>query len=298
MHVPVLKNEVLRYLAPRSNKNFIDCTIGQAGHAISLLERIKPEGKLLGIDWSKETIFSLKKKLKKEVEGERLILINDNFVNLKKIVQEKRFAPVSGILFDLGVSSWQLKESGKGFSFQKNEPLNMQMFDARNQKPTAEEIVNKWSLKEIEKILKEYGEERFAKKIAQEIGKARKKETIETTFQLVEIIKKSVPLWYQHQKIHWATKTFQALRIVVNQELDNLRKALPQALETLKPGGRMVVISFHSLEDRIVKRFFKEKERIKEIKILTPKPIRPSKEELEFNPSSRSARLRAGVKLR
>jgi 16S rRNA (cytosine1402-N4)-methyltransferase len=161
---------------------------------------------------------------------------------------------------------------------------------------TAEEIVNEWSEKKIERILKEYGEEKFAKRISREIVKARKVKPIKTTFQLVEIIKRAVPSFYKQKRIHFATKTFQALRIAVNNELENLKVALPQAIEVLEKGGRLVVISFHSLEDRIAKNFLKEKEREGKIKILTKKPIRPSKGEIIKNPRSRSAKLRAAIK--
>jgi len=218
-----------------------------------------------------------------------LILVNDSYVNLAETVRKQRFKPVSGILFDLGFSSWHLEESGRGFSFEKNEPLDMR-YNPENPL-TAEKIVNNWSEREIEKILREYGEERFTKRIAREIIQERKIKPIKTTFQLVETIKKSTPIWYHHRRIHPATRTFQALRIAVNDELNNLKKALPQAVEILEKDGRLAVISFHSLEDRIVKNFFREN-----LKILTKKPIRPSLEEIEINPRSRSAKLRVGQK--
>jgi len=192
------------------------------------------------------------------------------------------------------MSSWHLEESGRGFSFLKNEPLDMR-YSPQNPL-TAEKIVNYWSKSEMEKILREYGEERFAKKIAEKIIEARQSKPIKTTSQLVEIIKKAVLSRYRHQKIHFATRTFQALRITVNDELNNLEKALPQTLEILKPGGRLVVISFHSLEDRIVKNFYRDSSPEK-LKILTKKPIRPTPEEIKINPRSRSAKLRAAIKL-
>jgi len=162
---------------------------------------------------------------------------------------------------------------------------------------TAEKIVNYWSFQEIEKILRDYGEERFAKEIAEKIVEARKWKPIENIFQLVEIIKRAVPAWYQYKKLHFATRTFQAIRIAVNDELNNLKKALPQALEILKPGAILAVISFHSLEDRIVKNFYRERVSINEIKILTKKPIIPSQKEAKINPRSRSAKLRVAIKL-
>jgi len=297
MHIPVLQNEVLKYLDPKPNQNFIDATIGEGGHSAAILEKNAPKGKVLGIELDPELYEKLqaaKLKVKNEKLKNRLILVNDSFVNLKEIVKRERFLAVSGILFDLGMSSWHLEESGRGFSFLKNEPLDMR-YSPQNPL-TAEKIVNYWSKPEMEKILEEYGEERFAKKIAEEIIEARQSKPIKTTSQLVEIIKKAVLSRYRHQKIHFATRTFQALRITVNDELNNLEKALPQTLEILKPGGRLVVISFHSLEDRIVKNFYRDSSPEK-LKILTKKPIRPTPEEIKINPRSRSAKLRAAIKL-
>jgi 16S rRNA (cytosine1402-N4)-methyltransferase len=292
MHIPVLQKEVFQYLNPQSNENFIDCTIGSGGHTLAILEKNGPGGKVLGIDADLEQIENCK--LKIENFKKRVILACDNFSNLKEIVKRKRFRNVQGILFDLGMSSWHLEESGRGFSFLKNEQLDMN-FAQDKKRLTAKEIVNNWPVEEIEKILKEYGEERFVKKIALKIIENRKIEPIiKSTFQLIQIIKEAIPLWYQHQRIHFATRTFQALRIAVNNELDNLKIALPQALDILEPRGRLVVISFHSLEDRIVKHFFKS--RTKFLKILTKKPISPSKKEVEINPRSRSAKLRAIIK--
>lgn len=289
MHIPVLKKQVLEYLDPKPNQNFIDCTIGNGGHSLEILEKIKPEGKVLGIDWEKETIYNLKAK-------KNLILSCGNFVHLKKIVKSKGFKNISGILFDLGMSTWHLKQSGRGFSFMKDELLDMR-YNPKSQELTAMEIINTWPPKAIENILKEFGEEKFAEKITKQIIETRKTESIKTTFKLIETIQKAVPSGYQHQKINCGTRTFQALRIAVNQELSNLKNVLPQALELLKPKGKIIVICFHSLEDRIVKEFFKEKAQKNEIEILTKKPIRPSGQEIKFNPSSRSAKLRAVIKL-
>ena len=296
-HIPVLQNEVLKYLDPKPNQNFIDCTIGEGGHSAATLEKNAPKGKVLGIELDPELYEKLqaaKLKVKNEKLKNRLILVNDSFANLKEIVKRERFPAVSGILFDLGMSSWHLEESGRGFSFLKNGPLDMR-YSPQNPL-TAEKIVNYWSKSEMEKILREYGEERFAKKIAEKIIEARQSKPIKTTSQLVEIIKKAVLSRYRHQKIHFATRTFQALRITVNDELNNLEKALPQTLEILKPGGRLVVISFHSLEDRIVKNFYRDSSPEK-LKILTKKPIRPTPEEIKINPRARSAKLRAAIKL-
>jgi 16S rRNA (cytosine1402-N4)-methyltransferase len=288
-HKPVLLKEVIECLKVEKNKNYIDCTIGEGGHAIEILKKNGPRGKVLGIEIDPE----LYKKLKGE-KLERLILVNDSYCNLEKIVKKLNFKKVAGILFDLGISSWHLEKSKRGFSFLREEPLDMR-FDP-NQSLTAEKILNEWSEREIEKILKDYGQEKFAKKISRMICKERKAKPIKTTHQLVKILERATPVWYQRKRIHFATKTFQALRIAVNKELDNLKNALPKALEVLESEGRLAIISFHSLEDRIVKNFFKENFKKGLIKIITKKPIRPSFEEIKKNPRSRSAKLRAAIK--
>lgn len=288
LHKSVLKDEVIGYLNPKPNENFIDANFGAGGHAKSILERTKPKGKLLGIELDK----SLLEKNKNEA-NERLILVNDNFKILKKIVRENDFKDVSGIIFDLGFSSWHIEKSERGFSFQKNEILDMR-YD-KSAGTTAMDILNKWREEEIEKVLKEYGQERFSRKIAKAIIERRKEKPIIKTFELVEVIKKVIPF---QKRINPATRTFQALRIAVNEELENLKSVLPQALEILKPDGKIVVISFHSLEDKIVKNFFKEKKQKGEIEILTKKPIGPTNEEIKNNLRSRSAKLRAAIKIK
>lgn len=285
MHTPVLQKEVLEYLNPKANENFVDCTLGFGGHSLAVLQRTDPEGKVLGIEADPELC---KKVLARNIE--RLIIVNDSYCNLKKIVEEKKFGPLHGILLDLGLSSWHLERSGRGFTFQKQEPLDMRYRDDTPLR--AETIVNSWSRGDIEKILKEYGQERFASRIAKKIVGVRGSRKIENTFQLVEIINKAVPASYRRGRINPATRTFQALRIAVNDELNNLRKVLPQTVDILSQGGRLVVISFHSLEDRIVKNFLKENK----LKILTKSPVTPGEEEIRANPSSRSAKLRAAIR--
>ena len=277
MHIPVLKKEVLQYLDPEPNENFIDCTINVGGHTYSILEKTKPNGKVLGIELDKDIFDKLSLS-----KIDRLVLANDSYTNLKKIVQKHSFGSVNGILFDLGMSSWHLEESERGFTFLKDEPLDMRY--SLDNDLSADKIINNYSQKEIEKILKEYGEERFAKRIAKNIIQER---PIKTTFQLVKVIGR------RREKIHPATRTFQALRIAVNDELNNLKKALPQAVKVLEKGGRIVIISFHSLEDRIVKNFFKDSN----LNILTKKPVISSQEEIKINPRSRSAKLRAATKV-
>ncbi len=292
MHIPVLEKETLEALDPQPNENFIDATIGQAGHSLKILGKNGPNGKLLGIDQTPEQIETAREKIK-DFEN-RIILECGNFSNLKEIAEKNNFGPVNGILFDLGFSSWHVDESGKGFSFQKDEPLLM---NYGQEGLTAEQIVNQWSEEDLEMILSQYGQERFSRQIAHQIVEIRRIKAITSTFQLIEAIKKAMPRRYQNGKIHFATRTFQGLRIAANQELENLKKALPQAIEMLAPGGRLAVISFHSLEDRIVKVFLKEEALKNKIKILTKKPIVPGLIETRENPRSRSAKLRAARKI-
>lgn len=291
MHIPVLQKEIIQYLDPKPNENFIDCTMNGGGHALAILEKTAPDGKLLGMDWDREILRFPAKQAKLKA---RLKLVNDNFVNLKEVVKKEKFGKAQGTLLDLGLSSWHLEESGRGFSFLRNEPLDMR-YNPENP-ITAEKILNYWSVQEIEKILKDFGEERFAREIARSILKFRQSRPLKTTFQLLEIVKTATPNWYQQKRVNPATKTFQALRIAVNDELKNLEKVLPQALDVLKPGGKIAIISFHSLEDRIVKSFFREKEKENLLKILTKKPVIPQKEEVKINPRSRSAKLRVAQK--
>lgn len=251
VHKPVLIKEVLKYLNPKPNENFIDATIGEGGHAKEILNKNRPLGKLLAIDLDKSQIEN--SRLNLSAFGERIILINDSYSNIKEIVEKTGFNPVNGILLDLGFSSWHLEKSNKGFSFQKDEPLDMRYSD--NNELTAEKIVNEYPEKEIEKILREYGEEKFSKIIAQKIVEYRNIKNIKTTLELKGIIESVIS---KREKIHPATRTFQALRIAVNRELDNLKEFLPKAVEILADNGRLVVISFHSLEDKIVKKFFNQ----------------------------------------
>ena len=299
MHIPVFPKEVLQYLDPKPNENFIDCTIGEAGHAIEILKKTSPGGKLLGIDLNSDSLKSSEFKIKESgLDGKRIVLANDNFANLKNIAERFNFRPVQGILFDLGISSEELEKSGRGFSFLRDEPLLMTLRkDIKPDDLTAEKIVNNFRTEELEKIFKEYGEERFAGRIAARIAEERKRKRIKTTGELVEIIRKALPAKYKYGKIHFATRTFQALRIATNDELANLEKALVQALNVLSLRGRLAVISFHSLEDRIVKNFLKERQKNNSVKILTKKPVRPGEEEIAGNPRSRSAKLRAAEKI-
>lgn len=309
-HIPVLLDEVLEILDPRSNQNFIDCTLGGGGHTVELLKRTSPDGKVLGIDLNEEAIRVAKLKAQmSNVETDRLIAVEGNFRDLEKIVHQNNFKNISGILLDLGFSSMEMDDSEKGLSFQYDAPLDMRF---GKEGITADEVVNTFRKKELEDIFRTYGEERFSGRIARIICEVRKERPIKTTFELVEAIRKVIPTKFQHGRIHFATKVFQALRIYVNKELDNLVKVLPQAVNLLEPGGRLAVISFHSLEDRIVKDFFREESKNcvcpkeapicqcghkAKLKILNKKPIIPKEEEAKINPRSRSAKLRAAVRL-
>jgi len=290
-HISVLQKEIIEYLDPKPNQNFIDCTADGGGHTINILESTGPKGKVLAIDWDQEMANRLKTKAKEWQK--RMIVVNDNFANLKEIIKKEDFKKIDGILFDLGFSSFHPDESRRGFTFQKQEPLDMR-YDENNPL-TAEKILNFFSQQDLEKILTEYGEEKFAREIAKEIITERRIGEIKNTFQLVSQVKRAIPERFQHQKIHPATRTFQALRIAVNDELNNIKKGLEAALEVTAKGGRVVVISFHSLEDRIVKNFIKENRN--SLQGLNKKPITPKWEEIRINPRSRSAKLRAFTKI-
>lgn len=294
IHTAVLKKEVLESLDVKQNENFVDCTIGEGGHAEDILSKNGPEGKLLGIDLDPHQIASsqwLHVQFK-----DRITLVSDSYTNLTEIAERKEFKPINGVLLDLGMSSAQLEGTQKGFSFQVDQGLDMRYNDETGFL-TAEKIVNEWPEEKITELLENYGEEKFARKIAKNIVEQRKLGRIKSTFQLIEIIKDATPSAYWRGKIHYATRTFQALRIAVNDELENIKRVLPQAISLLAPDGRLAVISFHSLEDRIVKNFFASESKKGTVKILTKKPITAGRDELSKNPRSRSAKLRVAIKI-
>ncbi len=280
--------------SPASEKIVLDATFGGGGHSKEILERY-PNVKVVALDQDKGAWEKAKSKFRGLEK--RISFVNKNFRDLDNLGAElpsRSSAPkFDAIIFDLGLSSDQLENSGRGFSFMKDEPLQMTMKE--NPLPedlTAMDIVNGWSEKSLADIIYGYGEERFSRRIAKGIVEARKKGKIETTGQLVKIIEENVPSAYRRGRLHFATKTFQALRIAVNDELGTLQIGLEKGLEALKKGGRMAVISFHSLEDRIVKRFYKEKEKEKKVILINKKPIIGKEEEIKNNPRSRSAKLR------
>lgn len=266
---------------------------------MGILNRNAPNGKVLAIDWDMEMIKRVIIRISDFDLRERLILVNDNFVNLKKIVSEYNFNNISGVLLDLGMSSFHIEESGRGFTFLKDEPLGMNFVGDGfgNDLPNAEEIINNYSGEKLAEIFKEYGGERFARSMAGKIVEARKTKLIKTTKELIGVIKSAVLSKFRHNRIHFATRIFQALRIEVNREIENLKSVLPQVFDVLNSGGRLAVISFHSLEDKEVKDFFREKKTKGEMNILTKKPLRPFFEEVKNNPRARSAKMRVAVKI-
>jgi len=313
-HTPVMLKEVIWLLAPRPGENYLDCTLGGAGYTLEIAKRIMPGGKILAIDLDKAAINNAAEIIKKN-KYQNIILANENFKNLSTIVK-KYFAAseadkFSGIVFDLGLSSAQLQDGSRGFSFQLLQaPLNMSF--AAPAEITAQAIINNYSRQELTKIFRDYGEEKFAYQIAGEIIKVRQKEVIKTVGQLVNIVKQVIPARWQSGKIHPATKIFQALRLAVNNELENLQLALTSAVALLAPCGKIAVVTFHSLEDRVVKKFFREESRDclcpptypacrcqhqARLKIITPRVIRPSEEEVLNNPRARSAKLRVAERI-
>ncbi len=283
VHKPVLLREVLDLLQVAPGKRYIDATLGEGGHALAIVQR---GGIVLGIDQDPRILEQANRHL-----GNKAVLIQGNFKEIDRIAHENRFTEVDGILMDLGISSWQLEKSGRGFSFQRDEPLDMRADSTLT--VTAADLLNGLSQDELEKLFQKYGEEERAKSFAASVVRARSLRPFRTTFDLVRVIEKAVR---KRERIHPATKIFQALRIAVNDEIENLRSALPRAFEVLGAEGRMVVISFHSLEDREVKRFFGVLEGENRGIVLTDKPIRPTAEEIAENPRARSARMRGIIK--
>ena len=302
-HVPVLLKEVIETLRPLPGQTFVDCTLGDAGHAEALLEATRPNGTLIGFDADPEAIIRAKRFLDRF--GERVVYIRDNFVNMPEALSQRGIKKVHGVLIDLGWSTPQFEERGRGFSFQnKAEPLDMRYSGAsEHHRRTAQEVVNESSEEDLTRIFREYGEESLAKEIAHAIIEARAVKRITTVGDVVELVLQAYRTKLHTTKevpwiggLHPATKVFQALRIEVNEELTVLKQVIAHALPYLAEGGRLGIISFHSLEDRIVKHVFKDMEH-EGYTIVTKKPVECSKEEWEKNPPSRSAKLRVIQKM-
>jgi 16S rRNA (cytosine1402-N4)-methyltransferase len=289
-HIPVLLQETIEALQVQPGGRYIDCTLGGGGHAVAILEHSSPGGQLLGIDADPEAIKIAGGKL--EAYDSSVLLINDNFANLEANCIKYDFLPVHGILFDLGLSSLQLDDSRRGFSFQYDGFLDMRF--SPDQEVTAADIINTRSESELDYIIKTYGEEVYSRRIARHIIKQR---PVKTTLQLAQIIEQATG--GRRGRIHPATKTFQALRIAVNQELEHLKTALKQAVDLLGFNSRLVVISYHSLEDRIVKQFMREEASAEKarLRLINKKVITPSEAEVQLNPRSRSAKLRAAERI-
>ena len=308
-HIPAMPKEVIYYLNCRPGKIFVDGTIGGCGHAGKICEKILPDGLLIGIDQDMDAITNAEKVLESYAANVRLF--HGNFIHLPDFLSQLKIAAVDGILLDLGVSLHQIENSGRGFSFRGDEPLDMRMDKQSGE--TAESLINNLARGSLSSIFKDYGEERWAKQIAYKIVEARKQKKIRTSKQLTQIVIDAIPGHaLSKQKIHPATRVFMALRIAVNQELERLKTFMEQIADFLNPGGRLCVLSFHSLEDRIVKQRLKALEKgcscppqlpmcvcgqNPQVSILTKKVVRPTTEEVIANPMARSTRLRAAEKL-
>lgn len=301
-HVSVLLNECLDALNIKDDGIYVDCTLGGAGHSSHILQRLSKDGLLVGIDQDTDALKAAGERLK---EYENKKLVHNNFHNIDSILEELEIPKVDGILMDLGVSSYQLDEGERGFSYMKDAPLDMRM--NRDREFSAYDVVNSYSMEDLWRIIRDYGEEKFAKRVAEFIVNRREEKPIETTLELVDIIKAAIPAKARREGPHPAKRTFQAIRIEVNGELEILNKAIEDGVNRLNKGGRMAIITFHSLEDRIVKLKFRElanpctcpKEfpicvcgKKPLVKLISRKAIEPSKEEVEENPRSRSAKLR------
>jgi 16S rRNA (cytosine1402-N4)-methyltransferase len=294
-HVPVMLKEAVEFLAPREGGTYVDCTLGGGGHAKEILNLIGPTGRLIGLDKDEIAIRRAKEVLAPYLE--QVVFIHSDFRRIADLLKELQISEVDGILFDLGVSSYQVLEPERGFSYHADAALDMRM--NREAKTTAADLVNNLSEKELSEIIYRYGEERWARRIASFIVTKRKKAPVTTTAQLVEIVKAAIPARARRTGPHPARRTFMALRMAVNDELAAVEEGLRAGIPLLKPGGRVVAISFHSLEDRIVKGVFREHAAPSQnvLRILTKKPLVPNNEEINVNPRSRSAKLRAAEKL-
>lgn len=296
MHIPVLLKEALSLLDPQSGDTIVDATANGGGHFLEIAKRVSPKGVVIGIEADREIFENLQKKIIAEGLQMNTLVVHGNYANLSNILREKRIHKIQGIVFDLGLSSLQLENSKKGFSFQKDEPLDMR-FDPDAGTYKASDVINHGTPGELEMIFRTYGEERYARKIANAIVDERKRRPILTTTELVRVIAWAIPKNASRQKIHFATRVFQALRIAVNNELENIKKGIESGISMLAPKGRIVVIAFHSIEDRIVKEVFKKNAKEGAVALISKKPITPTQEEIRHNHRARSAKLRVAEKI-
>jgi len=294
-HIPVMVKETLGHLNLGPGKIIVDATIGTGGHGSAILEKILPGGKLIAIDRDRESLDISRRRLAEFAAA--CEFVHGNFLDLDTILQNLNIREVDGILFDLGISSFQLQDAQRGFSFSKEGPLDMRM--DRDSYICAFDLVNNLNEQEISNLLWNFGQERWHNRIAHLLVKEREHRPIATTTELANIVERSIPsrYRYRHYRIHPATRTFQAMRIAVNRELETLEAAIKKAIALLAKRGRICVISFHSLEDRIVKLSFRQAAGVGLVELITPKPLTPDGEEIEKNPSSRSSKFRAAEKL-
>jgi len=309
IHEPVLVNEVLELLDIQPNENIVDGTLGAGGHSQQMLQKNGPDGKLLGIDLDEDALVRARHRLADE---ERSVLVRGSYEQMAELAAENQIAPVHKILLDLGISSMHIEVSGRGFSFLRDEPLDMRFGGDFENKMTAAEIIARYTEKDLARIIRDYGEEKLAKRIARKICLRRKDDPFKTTQQLVHVIRAAMPAKLLHKPTHFATRTFQALRIEVNKEFEVIERSLQNAVDLLETGGRLAVITFHSLEDTVVKRTFKKMTQgcicppqlplcrcsnEPQIKLVNRKVVMPTPEEIEKNKRSRSAKLRVIEKI-
>ena len=292
VHRPVLIAEILNLLQLSPGVRCIDGTIDGGGHTAAILERTAPDGAVLGIDRDPELLTAVRRRLAAAVDAGRLQLASGNFRELTRIAAARHFESVHAIVLDLGLSSFHFDVSGRGFSFMRNEPLDMRFDSDDASSETAAELLRTRSAAELEAIFRGFGEERYAGRIARSIAAQRERAPVQTTQQLFELVAAALPGKVRWRAARSAARVFQALRIAVNDELDAIAEVLPQALSLLAPGGRLAVLAFHSLEDRIVKRFFVAEQHAGRLRIITRKPLRPSDAEIAANPRAASAKLR------
>ncbi len=295
VHTTVLLHTTIELLNLKPGNTVLDCTVNGGGHSSEVCRRFGQDVQIIGMDLDESALEQADKRLRKEKCNFQLF--SANFRNLDSVLKKAGVETVAGVIFDLGLSSPHLENSGRGFSFQRDEPLSMTFSKkADSSALTAEKIVNEWDAENIQAILEGYGEERFAGPIARAIVRGRQEKRIETTFELLQILNSALPEWYKRSRRHFATRTFQALRMTVNDEIAALKEGLDKAFSFLSVGGRIVVISFHSVEDRAVKKFFKSKAQAGQAEIILKKPTVPSREEIKDNPRARSGKLRVAEK--
>ena len=297
LHIPVLRDEVLAHLAPRPGGRYVDATINGGGHTRALLEASAPDGRVLGIDRDPAVLAILRADLADAIETGRLTVAHASFAALRAVLDEHHVGPVDGILFDLGLSSFHLDASERGFSFQRNEPLDMRFDPTEVDRDTAADILDSHSAEELTALLRTYGEERFASRIARTVVARRRSEPLRTTADLLDAVTQSLPPNVRWRAARDAARVFQALRIATNAELEAVAAALPHASAALAPGGRLVVLAFHSLEDRLVKTFLRAEQQVGRLRVLTKKPIQPGDAEIAANPRAASAKLRAAERV-